>query len=255
MSTEPDRKPNYPAGAAKRSLLPLIFWSMPIVMLIIGTTLFADNQRNLRHIVKLSFGLQPPQQEPLSRPQISDTLLPEMTSTTAPILSRPQIGTRPLIRLVGAMERCMKLKKPNQEPPAYLESTAFSQCTVLWTYGVEEPSPSVFVQLQTDPAGMVSSFRLKFNTAGNTPQMIADEGLAALQSFGGFYLGIEELMPVLGKKINRWEDFQTVLGPYSIEMDREILDPTRFNVFGRINRTQTSATSQWRREQGRALRQ
>lgn len=94
---------------------------------------------------------------------------------------------------------------------------------------------------------MVSSFRIKFNTNGTYSRTIVKFGLTSLRTFGGFFHDLGEVIPTISNKIEEWEDFQLVLGPYSIEMNREVTDPTRFNLIGRVVETKIDASIQGRR--------
>lgn len=221
-----------------------------MLVVIAGTILLADNRKNLRHLSELLFG-PPPEVTAQSRPPAPSV---EPNTTISPLLSIPTTGTKPLTRLSDAETRCAAIARAEQEAPAYVETPKFSQCTFLFVDNSTQPSPSVFIQIQADQAGMLSSFRLKLNTEGGMHAAIVEEGLSALRSFGGFYLETGEIIPLLATRINEWKEFQIVLGPYLIEMDREVLDPTRFNIFGRLHTTDAESGNLWRDEQSSTFR-
>lgn len=125
---------------------------------------------------------------------------------------------------------------------------------VLYRDGDSQASPSVFIQIQTDQTGMVSSFRLKFNTQGKAAETLVAKGLKFLELFGGLFLKTEEFLTALSNRIESWENFQMVLGPYVVEMNHEFIDPTRFNVFGRLHHASISEGDMWRQKQGGTLR-
>jgi hypothetical protein len=126
--------------------------------------------------------------------------------------------------------------KPGYEQPSFFVTNGFFQCTAMFIDGEEEISPSVFIQIQTDSSGEVSSFRLKFNTAGTDAQTLGDEGLSALQRFGGFAQTDDVLFTTLASRIQNWESFQMIWGQYSLEMKHEVADPTRLNLIGRLQK-------------------
>lgn len=226
-------KPHFPPKARKRSqLVPLALWSAPVFIILAATILLADDQRNLRSLTAFLYG--PPTNRAEEQAAIATPQPQASAKTGSPILARPSTETRPLIPSASAKERCQSLALQNQELPAYTETESFSQCTMLYRDGGDLASPSVFIQIQADQSGMVTSFRLKFNTQGERAEAIVLKGVELLRSHRGFFLNTEDFIPMLSERIDRWEPFQIILGPYLAEMDQEIVDPTRFNVFGRL---------------------
>lgn len=230
-------KPEFPSKERKRSqLVPLAIWSAPVFIVLAATILLADDQRNLRSLTAFLYGPatnRAEEQATIATPQ------PQASPKTgSPILARPSTETGPLIRSASAKERCQSLALQNQELPAYIETESFSQCTLLYRDGEDLASPSVFIQIQANQSGMVTSFRLKFNTQGKRAEATVLKGIELLQSYGGFFLKTEDFVPMLSERIGRWEPFRIILGPYLAEMDQEIVDPTRFNVFGRLSQDQ-----------------
>lgn len=233
-------------------MVPLALWSAAVILAVAATTLLADDRKNLRLLTQYFLG--PSMSEPLEPPVAMTDETPVLASNTSPLLTIPPIETKALVRLASAEERCKSLGQADQEAPTYLKTEVFSQCTLLYVVSEGRRSQSVFIQIQTDQAGMVSSFRLKLNTEGETSSTIVQKGLHFLQVFGGFFLSTEEFISVLSSRIDRWEDFQFVFGPYSVEMNQEHLDPTRFNVFGHLHQPNTLTGDMWRDEQGSTFR-
>lgn len=221
---------------SRSQLVPLALWSAAVFMILAATILLADDQRNLRSLMAFIYG--PPTNSAHEQAAIAAPESREAAKTGSPILVRPSAETRPLIRSASAKERCQSLALQNQELPAYLETESFSQCTLLYRNGEDLASPSVFIQIQADQSGMVTSFRLKFNTQGKRAEAIVLKGVELLKSYGGFFLKTEDFIPMLSERIGRWEPFQIILGPYLAEMHQEIVDPTRFNFFGRLSQDQ-----------------
>ena len=242
----------FPKKRSRSQLVPLALWSAPVFVILAATILLADDQRNLRSLMAFISG--PPtnsahEQAAIAAPQPRDS-----AKSGSPILARPSAGTRPLIRSASANERCQSLALQNQELPAYLETESFSQCTLLYRDGEDLASPSVFIQIQADQSGMVTSFRLKFNTQGKRAEAIVLTGVKLLQSYGGFFLKTEDFIPMLSERIGQWEPFQIILGPYLAEMDQEIADPSRFNVFGRLSQDQKRSDFAWPKSQNSPFR-
>lgn len=233
--------------------MPLALWSGAVFIAIAATILFANNQKNFRLLKELVLG--PPSPVSPESPTAAPSQSADATSNRPPLLEMPATDTIPLVRLASAEDRCRSLTLPNQELPAYTETDRFSQCMVLHRDGDGQASPSVFIQIQTDQTGMVNSFRLKFNTEGKAAETLVAKGLKFLELFGGLYLKTEEFLTALSSRIESWENFQMVLGPYVVEMNHELIDPTRFNVFGRLQHASISEGDMWRQMQGGTLHQ
>lgn len=249
VNTEPHL---HPTERSRLRIVPLVIWSAVVFLVVAATILMANNQRNFRFLTEFVFG--PPSAvypEPTSEAP-SKTL--EISPGRPLLLEMPVTDTIPLVRLASAKDRCRSLTLAEQELPVYTEADGFSQCTLLYKLGESQTSQSVFVQIQTDQIGMVTSFRLKFNTEGKAAEIIVSKGLEFLQTFGGLFLKTEDFIAVISHRIETWESFQMVLGPYMVEMDRELINPTRFNVFGRLYKTKTFADDPWRAAQGTTFR-
>lgn len=229
-----------------------MLWSVAVLTLVAATILLADDQKNLRLLTGFAFG--PPTDIALEAQTEAAPEPPASVTSRPPLLSEPLADTRPLVRPRRAEARCKSLTRPNQELPVYFETENFSQCTLLYRDGENQASPSVFIQIQADQTGMVSSFRLKFNTEGNRAETIASIGIQLLETHGGLFLKTEDFISIVSKRIGRWESFQVLLGPYLVEMNQEIVDPTRFNVFGRLHQEHYSSDNLWRDEQGSTFR-
>lgn len=248
MNTEPQL---HPSQRNRLQILPLVIWSGLVFIVIAATILFANEQKNFRMLTELVLG-RPSTISPEPKAGTSSQL-PETAQKRQLMLEMPATETIPLVRVASAENRCKSLTLTNQELPVYTETNRFSQCMVLYRDGVGEASPSVFIQIQTDQTGMVSSFRLKFNTEGKSAETLVPKGLKFLELFGGFFLRTEEFLAVLSNRIESWRNFQMVLGPYVVEMNQEVIDPTRFNVFGRLHHTSISKQDVWREQQGSIL--
>lgn len=238
----------HPKRTDRLQFVPMALWSAAVLLAIAATILLADDHRHLRSLMRLVIG--PPQSSSTEPSMARPTEALEISPRSTPLLTMPLDKTKPLERLQRAEDRCKSLTLTDQEPPLYMESNSFSQCMLLYRDGESHGAPSVFIQVQTDQTGMVSSFRLKFNTEGKRTPTLAPKGLKILQIFGGFYLNTEEFISELSNRIDAWKNFQTVAGPYLIEMTQEVLDPNRFNVVGRLHRPATSLNDLWREEQG-----
>lgn len=217
-------------------------------IVVAATILFANDQKNFRSLKELILG--PPAAVDPEPPAAAPSPSQEATSILKPLLEMSVSDTIPLVRVASAENRCRSLTLTNQELPIYTETDRFSQCMVLYRDGIGQASPSVFIQIQTDQSGMVTSFRLKFNTEGKAAETLVPKGLKLLELFGGFFLKTEEFLGVLSNRIESWENFQTVLGPYVVEMNQELIEPTRFNVFGRLHRAGLLPSDAWRVHQG-----
>lgn len=248
MNTEPQL---HPSQRNRFQIVPVAIWSGVVFIAIAATILFANDQKNFRLLKELVLG--PPSAVSPKPPAPVPSQLP-VTANRPPLLEIPVTNSMPLVRLASAESRCRSLTLTEQESPVYQETDKFAQCTVLYRDGESQKAPSVFIQIQTDPTGMVSSFRLKFNTEGMAAETLIKQGLQFLELFGGFFLKTEEFLSVLSDRIEGWQNFQMVLGPYVVEMNQELIDPTRFNVFGRLHQANTSASDLWREEQGSTFR-
>jgi len=207
---------------------------------IFATILLADGQRNLRWLADQMTATQPDLPDPKKTSRGSKSVPDQATdqqTTTSSLISTPTIEIDPLVRLDDPQERCEKLSKQGYEQVRYFKSQDFSQCTVMFIDGETEAAPSVFIQIQTDLTGKVSSFRLKFNTEGTNAEKLVQMGLNALQRFGGFVQEDENFLPTLAPRIQMWESFHLLWGHYSLAMDREVVDATRFNLLGRLQKS------------------
>lgn len=242
LSVTPQVK-GYTQVAASKSarLLPLSLWIGGTLAVILATFLLADGQRNLRTLTgKPTASLDT--SGPEERTAVIDAAAERHErATLSSLLTQPAKASGSLERLGNPQQKCERLAQEGSEPPRYLAYDAYSQCTALLTDGSGENSPSVFVQIQTDPSGNTSSFRLKFNTRGIDANNLVQQGLAALQQFGGLGATGDELFGSLGSRITGWESFRLVWGHYSLEMDRELADPQRFNLIGKATRSDLSS--------------
>lgn len=213
-------------------------WIGASFAIMISTVLLADGQRNLIRLVDYLFAPQPGHSEPIKTSRVSirvrDEASTQPTSTWL-LMSTPTTEIGPLVRYGDPQERCAGLMKPGYEQPRYFVTDEFFQCTAMFIDGEEEKSPSIFIQIRTDPSGEVSSFRLKFNTAGTDAQKLIQAGLNALQRFGGFAQTDAVLLTTLASRVQKWENFGMLWGHYSLEMKQEIADAARFNLIGRSN--------------------
>lgn len=230
------------AASKKARLFPLFVWIGCILALLIATILFANGHKNLRRLAG-----EPTTSLVIFRPN-GDTAVSDMSvahrprekATVSSVLARPANEPGTLETLSNIQQRCEKLAKEEYEQPRYLHTDGYSQCTLLLVDGSNKNSPSVFVQIQTDPSGSVTSFRLKFNTLGTDAASLAKQGLIALKEFGGLGAPDDRLFRSLELKIARRQSFQLLWGHYSLEMDRELSDPNRFNLIGRPARSNQS---------------
>lgn len=248
MNTEPQLQPSQ---RNRLQIVPLAIWSGAVFIVIAATILFANDQKNFRLLKEIV--LSPPSPVSPGPPAGTSAQSPETVQKRQALLEMPATETIPLVRLASTESRCKSLTLTNQELPVYTETDRFSQCMVLYRDGVGQASPSVFIQIQTDQTGMVSSFRLKFNTEGKAAETLVPKGLKFLELFGGFFLRTEEFLAGLSSRIESWENFRMVLGPYVVEMNQEIIDPTRFNVLGRLHHARISKQDVWREQQGSIL--
>lgn len=249
VNTEPHL---HPTERSRLQIVPLVIWSAVVFLVVAATILMANDQRNFRLLT--DFVLGPPSAVyPEPTPEAPSQSL-ETSPDRSLLLEMPVNDTIPLVRLASAKDRCKSLTLAKQELPVYTETNGFSQCTLLYKVGESQTSQSIFVQIQTDQTGMVTSFRLKFNTEGKPADIIVSKGLEFLETFGGLFLKTEEFIAVISHRIGTWERFQMVLGPYMVEMDRELINPTRFNVLGRTYATKTFVDDPWRAAQGSTFR-
>jgi len=149
------------------------------------------------------------------------------------LLSPRIVEPEPLVQVGSPEQRCEQLAEEGQEQPSYLHLGVYSQCSVLLVDGNMQNSTSLFIQIQTDPSGEVSSFRLKFNTEGTEVQRLVVQGLKSLKRFEGLGGADDRLFQSLGSKINQWQSFRLIWGHYLLEMDQELSDRNRFNLIAR----------------------
>lgn len=242
----------YPNHQRRIQMVPLALWSVAVLIIFVATILLADDRKYLRLLSGSVFG--PSSNVDLGPATVAAPPAQESAAGRPPLLALPPADMRPLIRLKSSEARCESLTRPNQELPVYLETGSSSQCTLLYRHDEKQASPSVFIQIQTDETGMVSSFRLKFNTEGKTAEEVISKGIEFMKTHGGFFLKTEDFISVISERIGRWKNFRTLLGPYLVEMNQEILDPTRFNVLGRLRQEHPSSDNLWRNIQGSIFR-
>jgi hypothetical protein len=227
--------------ASKRArLLPLSLWIGGMLAVILATILLADDRKNLRRLTgKPTASLAT--SAPVERKPLGDAAVAQHSRVEAipsSLLAQPATSPGSLQLFGNPQQRCERLTQAGYELPRYLSFDSYSQCTVLLVDGSGENAPSVFVQIRTDPSGAISSFRLKFNTRGIEANNLVQQGLSALQQFGGLGATSDEWFGSLRSRIARWESFRLVWGHYSLEMDPELADPQRFNVIGRPMRSE-----------------
>lgn len=235
------------AASKSARLLPLSLWIGGMLAVILATILLADGQKNLRRLTGMptaSLAIPgPDKRKPAGDAAVAKH--PREEAIPSSLLAQPAALPVSLERLGNPQQRCERLAQEGSDLPSYLAYDGYSQCTTLIVGGSGENPPSVFVQIQTDSSGDISSFRLKFNTRGIEAGNLVQQGLTALKQFGGLGATGDELLVALGSRIIRWESFRLVWGNYSLVMDRELADPQRFNLIGRP-RNQIRATRQFR---------
>ncbi|QEE43376.1 hypothetical protein FVA81_01635 (plasmid) [Rhizobium sp. WL3] len=250
MKPEPQIQLKQSGRAEKSGLLPISLWMGGVFAIIFATFLLADGQRNLHRLTGQPIAYPPDSFKP-SKTSRGGNTVHDQTSDRAPtslLLSTSAIEIKPLERLGDPRERCAEMATQGYEQPRYLSSEYFSQCTVMFIDGEGEAAPSVFIQIQTDPSGGVSSFRLKFNTDETDAQNLIQEGLNALQRFGGFGQTDDSFFPALASRIQKWDSFRILWGRYSLAMHREVSDATRFNLLGRLQHISQPVSGIWQNE-------
>lgn len=227
-------RPSFTAIPRPRKRWPLILFVLLAIGAVAGTTLFANDRRNLRKfaeflgvpLASMSISMKPPLEIPPASPP-----KPSPEPLHWPWIKITAAGDRE--PAPSSSDMCKAQGMEDQEKPAYGASPERGwECSMLRTGLGETHSASLFLQARGPEHTPADSIRVKFNLAGSVlGSDLADQALAFIRSSMALPADAD-LDNAMRTRLTGQADFYFIAGYHGMTFRQEIGDPSRYNLIG-----------------------